>query len=134
MNKPKLFYSALLIVTAILLTFIGYSIVHQTTSNPEALTTTTKQDLVKLEKYSIIQLKIFNREGRGINYTICTSLNNSNPRCFSQPIGNEKTFTYQYYAYPKEDRKKEVTILIYKEGEPEPIENITYYVPVENFT
>jgi len=37
-------------------------------------------------------------------------------------------FTYKRYVHPKESEEIEVTIAVYKEAEPEPIENVTYYV------
>lgn len=123
MNKLKLLYSTLSVTVIILLAFIGYSVTHQATSSPEELGTLTSQALIELENFSIVRLRISNREGRDINYTICTSVDNST-RCFEQPIRNGKSFTYGNQIHLKKNEEREVTIVVYKEVEP--IENITY--------
>jgi hypothetical protein len=124
MNKLKLLYSILSIAVIILIAYAGYFVIHQATSSSEESGTLTSQALIQLENYSIAQLDISNREGHDINYTICTSVDDIT-RCFRQPIGDGKTFTYGHYVRTE---KKEVIIVVYKEGDPEPIENATYYI------
>lgn len=127
MNKLKLLYSILVIAVVVLIAFAGYSVLHQSISSQDEPATITSQAIIDVEKYSIFHLEISNREGHDINYKICILFDNLT-RCFWQQIRDEKMFTYKRYFRPEENREKELTILIYREAESEPIENATYYV------
>lgn len=125
MNKLRLIYIALVITVLILIAFAGFSGIYQAITRPNESATFTTQALIKVENLSVFHLVITNREGRDVNYTICTTVDDSKS-CFLQPIGNESTFTYKRHIHPTENKEKKVTIVILKENET--IENATYYV------
>ena len=119
-TPSKAIYVASLIILGILLALTSYRLVTPKVEYSEV----QRGQLLEREDETIIQLDIINHEGRDTNYTIKISIDGKN-YTDNVLIRKERKFTYVCHVYqPK--RVKEVTIAIYKEGEPEPIEEATY--------
>lgn len=130
MNKLKLFYFLSIIGVTVLLFFILYSVFHHMTPDL-ASGTVVNHGLLEFSGHSIVHFAIINNEGHAIYYTVLTSVDGSDLTNISHLfIENGQRFGYRRYIYPDGNGKKEVNVLIYREGESEPIENLTYYVSV----
>lgn len=127
MDKLKLIYVTLVFVVIILIALLSFGGIYQSLVGSNSSATITTQALVDVEDFMVFDYEIKNREGRDTNYKICTMFNDST-KCFHQPIENEKSFIYKHYFYPEGDEKKRLTITVYKEDDPEPIENVTYFI------
>jgi hypothetical protein len=127
MDRLKILYAAMVIAVLVLIAFAGFSGIYQALVRPNESATITTQALVDVESYKVFDYEVQNREGRDTNYKICT-LYDGSTTCFWQPIENGKSFIYKRYLYPEGDEKKKLTITVYKEDDPEPIENATYYI------
>ncbi|MEE8401244.1 MAG: hypothetical protein V3R86_03735 [Candidatus Hydrothermarchaeaceae archaeon] len=127
MKKLRFIYISTIVIVISLAAYMFYSVLLQTSSSSD-FATITSQNLIRGENLSIVQLVITNKEGHTVDYFICTSRDGYKIQCFMKPIKNEKTFTNRYYLYPKKTKEREFSILVYKDGETEPIENVTYIV------
>jgi hypothetical protein len=127
MNRLRLIYVALVITVLILIAFAGFSGIYQAITRPNESATITTQAMVDAENFSVFHYDIINKEGRDTNYKICTDFEDA-VTCFWQPIEDGKAFTYKRYFQEEENRKRKLTITVYKEDDPEPIENATYYI------
>ena len=126
MNRLRILYIGLIGAVLMLIALTGFSGIYQSLVRPNESATFTTQALVDVENFTVFDYEISNREGRDTNYKICTFYDNSTT-CFYQPIEKEKSFTYKRYFYPEEEKKR-LTITVYKEDDPDPIENATYFV------
>lgn len=127
MDRLKLLYIGLIAAVLLLIFMAGFSGIYQSLVRPNESATLTTQALVEAEDYKVFEYEILNREGQDTNYKICVFFEN-NQRCFWQPIQHGRSYTYKRYFYPSGDDKRMLTITVYKEDEPEPIENATYFV------
>jgi putative lipase involved disintegration of autophagic bodies len=127
MNKLKLLYSAMAVTVVILIAYAGFTGIYKSLTKSNESATITTQAIIDVENFSIFHFDITNREGHATNYKICALFENAT-KCFWQPIENGKTFTYERYFYLEDKKQRKLTITVYKEDDPEPIENITGYV------
>ncbi len=126
MNRLRLIYVALVITVLILIAITAFSGIYQSLVRTNESATITTQAMVDTENFSVFHYDIINKEGRDTNYKICTDFEDT-MTCFWQPIENGKAFTYKRY-FQEEDNKRKLIITVYKEDDPEPIENATYYI------
>jgi len=127
MDRLKLLYFAMVLAVIIFIVFTLFSGIYQAINRPNESATFTTQALAETENFSVFHYDITNREGRETNYKICTDFEGATT-CFWQPIENGKIFTYARYFLEDESKKRKLVITVYKEDDPEPIENVTYYV------
>jgi hypothetical protein len=127
MDRLKLIYAALAVVVVILIALVGFTGIYQSLVSSNESATVTSQAMIDVENFSVFHYDITNREGRDTNYKICTFFDDTT-NCFWQPIEDGKSFTYKRYFQTDENEQKRLTITVYKEDDPEPIENTTYYV------
>ncbi len=127
MERLKLLYVVLIATVLLLIALTGFSGIYQSLARPNESATFTTQALVDVENYTVFDYEITNREGVDTNYKICTMFDDTT-KCFHQPIENGKSFTYKHYFYPEGDEKKRLVITVYREDDPEPIENSTYFI------
>jgi hypothetical protein len=127
MDRLKLLYIGLIAAVLIMIFLTGFSGIYQSLARPNESATITSQALVDVETYTVFDYKITNREGRDTNYKICTNFEDKTT-CFWQPIKDGKSFIYKRYLYPEGEEKKRLLITVFREDDPEPIENSTYYI------
>jgi hypothetical protein len=85
--------------------------------------TIVKHSLIEFGGSAIVYLSIYNGENQSMNYVVQT-VGMSPERRLKVPIVTGRSKRFTWYIHDKRD----ISLLIYKEGHPVPIENITYYL------
>lgn len=122
MSKFRIFYILSLVMLGVLLVFTVFRpmVIDKEYSQ-------VQRQLLEKEDQWIIELHIFNREGKDTNYTInvlvdeelCTE---------SIVIGSGEIFKYIHHIYKDGLKRGEVSVAVYKEGEDTPFKQVTYYL------
>ena len=124
MSKLRIIFVASLLVLGVLLTF--------TLFRPIALgpkfETLTRESVIQGEDEWIIQIDIINKESEDTNYIINWSAGGETYYSERVSLKRDRGFTNIHHVYPKTVKEGEVQLTIYKEGEPTPFEQSTYYV------
>lgn len=122
MTRLKTIYVGSILVAIFLVSMMIRSIVHQP---PEVMENETivKHSLIEFGGSAIVYLSIYNGENQSMNYVVQT-VGMSPERRLKVPIVTGRSKRFTWYIHDKRD----ISLLIYKEGHPVPIENITYYL------
>ena len=123
MPKLRIIYIVSLVILAVL---IGFTVLRPLATGGE-YSEVSKEQLLQMENECIIQLDIKNHEGEDKNYTINVLIDG---KLYSEDvlIPDGRIFSYIQHIYRDRMIEGNVTFTIYKEGEPTPIEQITYYI------
>jgi len=89
-----------------------------------------KEQLLQTESEYIIEFHILNHEGEARSYTVKVSFDSYQ---YSEDvlIPDGRIFTYIHHIYPEMVKEGTVNVIICREGEATPFEDITYYVSFE---
>ena len=122
MTRLRIIYIASLIILGVLLVFT-----MPLMTSGEKFSEVQRVQLLEAEDRWIVQFDIINKEGKDTNYTINVSIDG---KLYTDKvlITDGGAFSYIYDIYADELTEGEVTFAVYKEGESEPIERITYYL------
>ena len=124
MSKLRIIFVASFLILGVLLAF--------TLFRPMVLgqefETLIRESIIQEEDEWIIQINIINKEGEVTDYTIEWSTGGEIYNSKNVTIKNGRTFTNIHHVYPQTVQEGEVYLTIYKEGEPTPFEQSTYYV------
>lgn len=128
MKKIRALYIALLIVVGLLLGYIGLTVTNYLSQSEKSTVLVQKQELIEPGDKAIIRFRIINpaRHDRYYSYKIFIDGSLVDRDRVSIPAGGY--LLRPWHLYPTEEGKKEVNIIVYEEDKPEPIENITYYI------
>jgi hypothetical protein len=123
MDKLKVFYALSILAILALMTSIIQAIVYHPSQDILENGTIIKHSLDERGNSTFIELSIKNKEGEDINYTVKTQ------GAFPEwnlivPIEKDGIWGLHWVV----EGEKNVSILIFKEGIPQPIENINYYI------
>ena len=124
MSKLRIIFVASLLVLGVLLAF---TLFRPMTVGQE-FETLIRESVIQEEDEWVIQINIINREGEVADYTIEWSTGGEIYNSKNVSIKNGRTFTNIHHVYPETVREGEINLTIYKEGEPAPFEQSTYYV------
>jgi hypothetical protein len=123
MDKLKVFYVLSVLAVLVLVTSIIQSLIYRPSSELPENGTIIRHSLTEAGGSSLVELTINNKEGRDINYTIKTS--GAFPeRNLTIPVRDGHVWEYEWPI----EGEKNITILISREGDSTPIENIQYYI------
>lgn len=123
MNKFRAFYILSVIALIALITLLLCSIFEPITTE-DSISLISEYELVESEENVTISFSIYNYEDADQNYTIVVFLDDVELDNFNYTI---KEFSYLKYVISFHDiNVKNSTILVYKEGELDPITKITY--------
>jgi len=124
MLKLRIIFIASLLVLGVLLAFTLFRpiIVGQ------KFETLIRESIIQEEDEWIIQINIINKEDKITDYTIEWSTGEETYYSERVSIKNGRTFTNIHHVYPETVREGEIQLTIYKEGEPTPFEQSTYYI------
>ena len=122
MLKLKFIYIASLILVGVLLVATIYLIPQRA-----KLTEVQRNLLLQSADRYVMQLDLFNKEGKDTSYTVDVSIDG---KLYTQKVAIEdgKGFTYLQPVYPRMVTEGIVTLTVYREDEPVPIEQTTYFV------
>lgn len=123
MNKLNIVYLGSIIVAIFLISMIFRSILYQPSYDLTENETVIRHSLVEMGDSAIIQFRITNKEGRDINYTIQV-FGVQPERRLVTPVRNGYSTLYNFFV----DGEKNVSILISKDENQVPIENIQYHI------
>lgn len=133
MNLIKIVYISSLFLLCMLILF-GLNIVHMPFTESTGNYTVLSQDydIIEVENYTAIQFRIKNYEKGKLNYSYKVLVNESvvDKRNITVIAGG--TYLSVHYFYPEKVGNGNVTILIYKEGELDPIDHITFPLSFKN--
>ena len=123
MSKLRIIFVASLLILGVLLVFTLFRPI----TVGQKFETLTRESIIEKEDEWIIQINIINREGEDTDYIIEWS---TGEETYSGRVSIEsgRTFTNIYHVYPETVKEGKVYLTIYKEGEPTPFEQSTYYV------
>lgn len=123
MKRIEALYSLLILIVVGLVGYLGYMSFAQTGAG---MKTSMEQAYVNLDSKKI-PVRIYNNEDRGMNYTYYLIVDDtpSHPRTVYIP-GNQSFILTLSESFLNESKR--VTVLVYREGELEPIENTTHYI------
>ena len=126
MEKSKFVYIGSLAILAVLLVLAFY---HPITTESK-YSEVQRTQLLEKGTERIIQFDIINHEQKDMNYTIVVTVDEKK---YTEDvlIREGGMFTYIYHIYLERITKGEVSFVVYKEGEPQPIEEVTYYLKNE---
>ena len=121
-SKFKIIYVVSLVILAVVIAF--------TLFRPMAIggeySEVQQAQLLERDDQWIIEFDIINREGKDTSYTIKV-LTAGEQYNESVLIRDGGIFTYIHHFYPERLTGNEVSFAVYKEGEPTPIEQATYF-------
>ena len=123
MKKLKIVYVLSLVILAVLL-FLAFF--HPLVREME-YSEVQRAQLLEKENERIIQFDIVNHEQKDMNYTIVVTVDGKK---YTEDVLIRKggIFTYIHHIYSERITKREVSFVVYKEGESAPIEEVTYYI------
>ena len=124
MLKLRIIFVASLLILGVLLAFTLFKPI----TLGQKFETLIRESVIQEEDEWIIQINIINKEGEVTDYTIEWSTGGEIYNSKSVSIKDGRTFTNIHHVYPKTVREGEINLTIYKEGEPIPFEQSTYYV------
>jgi len=86
-----------------------------------------RESVIQGEDEWIIQFDIINKEGEESSYIINWS---TGRETYTERVSIKDggIFTYIHHVYPQTVKEGKVNLAIYKEGEPTPFEQATYYI------
>ena len=123
MSKLKIIFVISVVILAVLIGSVMLSPITTATRYSEV----QQEQLLKTDTEWIVEFKILNHEGQSKKYVI-TGLVDGKSHAQEIIIGDGRKFTYIYHLYPERLSDKAVTFAIYKEGETNPVEQITYHI------
>lgn len=111
---------------AILGVLVSFALIRPATASQE-YSEVSRGQLLQIGETYIVQFDIVNHEGESRLYSINVSDNGSE---YSQDvmIPNDKKFTYVHHFFSGQLANKDVGFTVYKEGEAQPFEQITYHL------
>ena len=124
MSRLRIIFVASLVILGVLLVFT----VFRPLALGQKLDTLTKESIIQGEEEWIIQIRIINKESKDTDYIIEWSTGGETYYSQRVSIKNGRSFTNIHHIYPETVREGEINLTIYKEGEPTPFEQSTYYV------
>ena len=124
MLKLRIIFVASLLILGVLLTFTLFRPI----TVGQKFETLIRESIIQGEDKWIIQINLINKEGEVTDYTIEWSTGGEIYNSKSVTVKNGRIFTNIYHVYPETVREGEIQLTIYKEGEPTPFEQSTYYV------
>lgn len=129
-NKSKVFYIVSIII---LLSFISLSYyIFKPITQENSIALTSKCEFINIEENTIVRFDIYNHEDANENYTLLVLLNDKKLPDFTIIV---KQHSKSIVAIPiKNTKKGNVTLLIYKEGKLDPIDQITFPLRFKNAT
>ena len=124
MSKLRIIFVASLLILGVLLAFT----VFRPMVSEQKFETLTRESIIQGEDEWIIQIDIINKEGEDTNYIINWSAGGETYYSERVSLRRGRGFTNIHHVYPETVREGEIHLTIYKEGEPTPFEQSTYYV------
>ena len=124
MSKLRIIFVASLLILGVLLAFT----VFRPMVSEQKFETLTRESIIQGEDEWIIQIDIINKEGEDTNYIINWSTGGETYYSERVSLRIDRGFTNIHHVYPETVREGEINLTIYKEGEPTPFEQSTYYV------
>ncbi len=124
MSKLRIIFVASLLVLGVLLAFTLFRPI----TVGQTFETLIRESIIQEEDEWIIQINLINNEGEVTDYTIEWSTGGEIYNSKNVSVKNGRTFTNIHHVYPETVRGGEIHLTIYKEGEPIPFEQSTYYV------
>ena len=124
MSKLRIIFVASLLILGVLLAFTLFRPI----TVGQKFETLIRESIIQGEDKWIIQINLINKEGEVTDYTVEWSTGGETYYSEKVSIKNGRTFTNIHHVYPKTVKEGEVQLTIYKEGEPTPFEQSTYYV------
>ncbi len=124
MSKLRIVFIASLVLLAVLLIFT----VFKPITSQEKFSTISRESIIQGEDEWVIQLGITNREGKNTDYTINWSTGGETYNSKTVHIRSEQGFTDIHHVYPETVKEGKLTLEIYKDDEPAPFEQSTYYI------
>jgi uncharacterized membrane protein len=123
MEKIKIVYVLSLVILAILLVLAFFHPMVREMEYSEV----QRAQLLEKGTERIIQFDIVNHEHKNMNYSIIVIVDEKK---YTEDVLIRKggRFTYIHHIYPERITKREVSFVVYKEGESTPIEEVTYYL------
>ena len=123
MNKFRAFYILSVIALISLITLL-LCVIFEPMTTEDSISLISEYELVESEENVTISFSIYNYEDADQNYTIVVFLDDVELDNFNYTI---KEFSYlKYVIHFRDINVKNNTILVYKEGELDPIAKITY--------
>ena len=124
MLKLRIIFVASLLILGVLLAFTLF----RPMTVGQKFETLIRESVIQEEDEWVIQINLINKEGEVSDYTIEWSTGGEIYNSKNVSIKNGRTFTNIHHVYPETVREGEIHLTIYKEGEPAPFEQSTYYV------
>jgi len=124
MSKLRIIFVASLLILGVLLAFTLF----RPLTVGQKFETLIRESVIQEEDEWVIQINLINKEGEVTDYTIEWSTGGEIYNSKSVSIKNGRTFTNIHHVYPETVREGEIHLTIYKDGEPVPFEQSTYYV------
>ncbi len=126
MGSSKIFRLIFVVSLAILGVLVGFALIRPATAGQE-YSEVSREQLIRVANDYVVQFDIMNHEGEDRMYSINVSINGNK---YSQDILilNGKKFTYAHHVYSEQLVNKDVSFAVYKEGESQPFEQITYHL------
>ena len=126
MEKLKIVYVLSLVILAVLLVLAFFHPMVREMEYSEV----QRAQLLEKENERIIQFDIINHEQKDMNYSILVTVDGKK---YTEDVLIRKggRFTYIHHIYLERITKGEVSFVVYKEGELQPIEEVTYYLKNE---
>jgi len=126
MMKPKL--KIVFILSLVLLGVLLAFTVFQPITSGGKFNTVASESIIKKEKMWVIVIKIINQADEDTVYSIAWSTGGNVYNSKEVLIQSGRAFTDMHHVYPETAKDGKIDLTIYKEGEPAPIEQSTYYV------
>lgn len=122
-SKLRIVFAISLVILGVLVVFT----VFRPIATGEKYSEVVRESITQLEDEVIIQFSIINREGEEANYIINWS---TGGKTYSETVSikNGRMFTHIHHIYPETVKEGQVNLEVYKEGEPTPFEQSTYYI------
>jgi hypothetical protein len=124
MLKPKVIFIASVALLGVLLAFT----VFRPLTLGEECQTVMRESVIEGEGEWIIQISLINKEGVDSSYIIEWATGEETCHRERVLIKDGRTFTNIHHFYPETVKEGEIHLTIYREGEPEPLEQATYYI------
>ena len=128
MEKIRILYISLLIILICSLMYVGYMVSTLLGLGETHLKTPVELERIDLEDQVLILLTITNQESRDLNYTVAFNINNMQRYNHSICVLSGRSYRGKYHVYPEENEKTNITIIIYYEGELEPVKKKTWLI------
>ena len=121
MEKNKFVYIGSLVILAVLLVLAFYQPIATESTYSEV----QRAQLLEKGTERIIQFDIINHEQKNMNYSILVTIDGKK---YTEDvlIRKGRKFTYIHHIYLGRVTEGDVLLMVYKEGETQPIEAVTY--------